>query len=517
MVLDWIGGGNKNKHPMADLRRARKAIADLPADDAAAALEAITRLLDSLAQSEEFQFNRRLENLDLLDVASRAHENGLLQQYLATPRHKKSNEHRLWTDVYTFWRKLGEGYLQCLRQYEAAPGGGAPFKNRLPVVIVRALRALNQQLKWIYLRYGLVEARIWGDISHLYQFAETRGFAGEVIAAYPGADGSSTVRREFLRALMLAASSTDSLHPLEQVLSASLVTHFSGMFTLAKKPGEGCTHRFDLSLPKAPARLLGGGSSSATALFFGAGPGLHELEQLKAHIAYTNNLPDGLALYGNPGNDVIMSLLNHLERNWSGKTQARRFERRKVAARVTVVPGLSEITQVLEFAHNDSLDFTHLQSAESWIVEDLSEGGYGAVIPTMTGDWVEVGGLVGVEGETFRDWSVGVIRRVTHNKERQQRVGVELLSKASVLGKLRNFPKDPSARTSPHASMQMVLLAPTLGGQQEVSAVVEKGLVDGHEKIEVSAVDGNYLLTFMKMTERGKSYDLARFGVQRHR
>lgn len=516
-MLDWIGGGGRNKHPMGDIRRARKAIAGLPADDAAAALEEITRLLDSLAQSEEFKLSHRLENLDLLDAASKVREHTLLQQYLATPRHKKSNEHRLWTDVYTFWRKLGEGYLQCLRHYEAAPGSAALFKNSLPVVIVRALRALNQQLKWILLRYGLVEARIWGDISRLYQFAETQGFAEEMIAAYPGADGSSTVRQEFLSALMLAASSTDSLHPLEQVLSASLVTHFSGMFVLAKKPGEGCTHRFDLSLPKAPARLLGGGTSSATALFFGAGPGLHELEQLKAHIAYTNNLPDGLELYGNPGNDITMSLLTHLERNWSGKTQARRFERRKVAARVTVVPGLTEIIRVLEFAHNDSLDFTHLQSAESWIVEDLSEGGFGAAIPTMTVDWVEVGSLVGVEGETFRDWSVGVIRRVTQNKERQQRVGVELLSKTSILAELRNFPGSSSAKAVPHAPVQLVLLAPTLKNQQEISAVVKKGLVDGHQKMEVSAMDGNYLLTFMKMTERGESYDLARFGVQRHR
>jgi hypothetical protein len=54
---------------------------------------------------------------------------------------------------------------------------------------------------------------------------------------------------------------------------------------------------------------------------------------------------------------------------------------------VTVVPGLKEIIQVLEFANNDSLDFTHRQSAESWIVEDMSEGGYGAVIPAVAGDW----------------------------------------------------------------------------------------------------------------------------------
>jgi len=516
MVLEWISGGKKNKHPMADPRQARRIVAGLPADDAAGALKEITRLLESLAQSEEFKLNRRFENLDLLDIASKGHEHKLLQQYLATPRHKKSDEQRLWTDVYGFWRRLAEGYLQCLQQYEAIPGSTTLFKSILPVIIVRALRALGQQIKWIFLRYGLVEARIWGDLSRLYQFVETQGFVDEEIAAYPGPDGTSTARREMLSALMLAASSTDSLHPVEQVHSATLVAHFSRLFVLGTKPEEGCTHWFDLAVPEAPSRLIGGGAtSSATARFFGAGPGLHELEQLKAHIAYTDSLPQGLELYGDPGNDAVMSLLTHLERNWAGKTQARRFERRKVATRVTVVPGLDEIVRVLEFADNDSLDFTHLQSAESWIVEDLSEGGCGSVIPTMAGDWVGVGGLVGVEGGAFRDWSVGVIRRVTQNKERQQRVGVELLCKASALARLHNnSSKGPSAAAVSRAPAPIVLLAPTLEGRKEVSAILGKGLADRYEHMEVAVTGDNYLLIFRKMMERGESYDLARFEVR---
>jgi hypothetical protein len=99
-----------------------------------------------------------------------------------------------------------------------------------------------------------------------------------------------------------------------------------------------------------------------------------------------------------------------------------------------VVPGLQEILRMLEFANNDSLDFTVLQAAESWIVEDMSDGGYGAVIPSVAGDWVEVGSLIGVEGESFRDWRIGIIRRVTRHAQ-QQRVGVQTLGNAAqVLG-----------------------------------------------------------------------------------
>lgn len=495
---------------MADARQARKVIANLPASDPSKALEEVTRLLESLKPAEGFKLSRRFENIELLDAASRGPESKLLQEYLATPRHKKSDEHRLWTDVYCFWRELGEGYLQCLQQYETS--NVPSFSNSLPIVVGRALRALRQQLKWILLRYGLVEARIWNDLARLYQFAEAKGFTDDAAVIHPGTDSRTTVKQEFLKALMLAASSTDSLHPLGQVIAARLVSHFSETFLLVTEPSEGCTHWFDLAVPKAPARVLGGVAETATARFFGAGLGLHEIEQLRAHIAYTRSLPEDLDLHGTHDNDVVMGLLKHLEQNWAGKTQARRFDRRKVATRVTVVPGLAEIIRSLEFAINDSLDFSHQQAAESWIVEDLSEGGYGAVIPAVAGDWVEVGSLVGVEGETFRDWRVGVIRRVARNEQQQQRVGVQLLTQAAALAELRR-PSSGAASVAPGTADQVVLLSSTLEGLDEIEVVMKKGLIGPQGNIELSAGDETRVVAVAETVERGRDYDCVKFKV----
>jgi hypothetical protein len=509
VVFNWIGGGGKVDHPMADLKQARKIIADLPANDASKALEEITRLLESLKHVEGFKLNRRFENVDLLDAASRGSERQLLQEYLATPRHRKSDEHRLWTDVYCFWRELGEGYLQCLQQYET--GNVTSFRSSLPIIVGRALRALRQQLKWTLLRYGLVEPRVWTDLARLYQFAEAKGFTEEAAAVYPGTIGRSTVKQEFLKALMLAASSTDSLHPVGQVIAARLVSHFSETFVLVTEPREGCTHWFDLAAPKAPVRIIGGVAETAAVRYFGAGLGLHEIEQLRAHIAYTRSLPEDLDLPGTHDNDVVMALLKHLEQNWAGKTQARRFERRKVATRVTVVPGLAEIIRSLEFAINDSLDFSHQQAAESWIVEDLSEGGYGAVIPAVAGDWVEVGSLVGVEGETFRDWRVGVIRRVARNEQQQQRVGVQLLTQAAALAELRR--SGSAGKGSATAGDPVVLLSSTIKGLDEVELVLRKGVFEGQGNMELSSGDENCVLALVETLERGRDYDRVRFKV----
>jgi hypothetical protein len=181
---------------------------------------------------------------------------------------------------------------------------------------------------------------------------------------------------------------------------------------------------------------------------------------------------------------------------------------------VTVVPGLKEIIASLEFAYNDSLDFTHRQAAESWIVEDMSEGGYGAVIPSVAGDWVEVGSLIGVEGETFRDWRVGVIRRVVRTEQQQQRVGVELLAQtSSLVGLRRPTAAAPGRGATP--ARHGVLLADKPQPQQEIDIAIAKDLFDGEENVEMLLGEETYLLHPRETIERGPHYEVVRFDILR--
>jgi hypothetical protein len=431
-VINWFGR-SKSEHPL-DSRKVDEFIARLGKLEDVQALEEIAKWLDTMRQAGDLGMNPRFKNLDLLDAASSKHEHAVMQEYLGKQRQKKSYEQRQWTTAHDFWLKLGEGYLQCLQQIKDGEGISGKSAGSLPVVVGRAMRALRQQLKWVLLRYGAVESRIWEDMARLYQFAASKKLTDESVAIFPGSSGSGTIKQEYLKALMLSASSTESLQPIGQDLVVRLVAHFCKQFVLADGPYVGCTHWIDLAAPKEPVRMVHNIPDLPTVCFIGAGDGLQSLEQLRAHISYTRILPDGVDLGGQYDLDMLLGLLKHLEQDWAGKTQSRRFERRKVASRITVVPGLQEILRMLEFANNDSLDFTVLQAAESWIVEDMSDGGYGAVIPSVAGDWVEVGSLIGVEGESFRDWRIGIIRRVTRHAQ-QQRVGVQTLGNAAqVLG-----------------------------------------------------------------------------------
>jgi hypothetical protein len=510
-VISWFGRG-KPEHPLADSARMQQLIAGLPAGGGAQALGAIGEWLEQMNRAGNLKLEHRFRNLDLLDAASRDHERALLLEYLATPRHKKSHENTLWTSAFRFWRELGEGYQHCLRQAETSSGAAA-FKASVPIFAGRASRALRQQLRWALLRYESAETRVWTDLAKLYQSAEAGGYIDEPIAVYPGSSGSGTIKQELTKALMLSASSTDSLPPISQDITARLVAHFSRFFVIANEPCAGCTHWFDLAAPKAPVRLLKNAPSASTVRYIGAGAGLGELEQLRAHIAYTRSMPEDINLNGRLNDEVVVDLLKHLEQDWAGKTQARRFERRKVATRVTVVPGLMEIVEMLEFAYNDSLDFTIQQSAESWIVEDMSEGGYGAVIPSVAGDWVEVGSLIGVEGETFRDWRVGIVRRVTRT-EQQQRVGVQLLTQAGSLVKLRR-PIDAAPQGAPSGYQQAVLISAKPEADQEIDVAMKKDVFGEQDTVEMQGWDETYLLRPRETVERGNDYTIARFKVMR--
>ena len=135
------------------------------------------------------------------------------------PRQQKFHENRLWTAVHGLWKHLGDAYVHCVHGHEANLGGASAIKKNMPVIVARAIRTLTLQLKWVLLRYSLPEARIWADLARLYKLAEDKGYATGAVAIYPGSHGSGTVQQEFLKAMMLWASSTDGLPPVRQEMA----------------------------------------------------------------------------------------------------------------------------------------------------------------------------------------------------------------------------------------------------------------------------------------------------------
>lgn len=513
MALNLFGGA-KVDHPMADPRRARQIVDELPSGDAAKALAEISEWLESLNRTDGFKLDRRYENVDLLDGAAKNHQRKLAQDYLATPRQQKFQENRLWTTSFGFWKELGDAYMRCVREHEANMSGAGAIRRQVPAIIARAMRALTLQLKWALWRYGVIEPRIWTDLARLYRLAEQKGWADAPLAVYPGAHGSGTVKQEFLKALMLSASSPDGLPPPRQEVAERAVAHFASSFRLSASP-EGCTHSFDLAAPRAPVRLLKGVAASESLRFFGAGDALAAIDRLAVLIAERGGVPNDVNLGGNYEKEMVTGVLKHLLLQLSENPPARSSERRFTAGRITVIPGLSDIMSALDPSTSDELDFSQERaapSAESWIVVNVSEGGYGAIIPPQKSDWIKVGTLVGVQNEVSTQWGLGLIRRIARDEHQQRQVGIQLLTRTAIPIKVAKSGTISSFNAAREAQ-GAILLSTSPDPQGEVGVVLREGIFNGRDSLEMTVKDKAYLLMPARMVEDGEDFDWARFKV----
>ena len=509
MALKWLGGSNVD-HPMANPVQARQILAELPVKDSTKALEEITEWLESLNRADGFKVDRRYECVDLLDGAARRHQQVLTQEYLSTPRVQKFLENRLWNAEFGFFKELGEAFVRCIKECVGGMDGSSAVQRVLPALVARALRSLALQLKWILLRYGLVEKRIWAHLALLYRLAEEKGISDQAIAVYPGPHGNSTVKREFLKALMLPASSLDGLPPVKQQIAERAVEHFAESFVLSAQPA-GCTHGFDLATPRAPTRLIQG-VAPAKLLFFGAGEALTRIDQLAEHIAAKDGVPQDFNLGGGYPNDEVIAVLRHLAQYWSDKAPARGSERRPTAARITVVPGADQVFAALDPSTGKNLDYSQNLTAESWIVENVSDGGCGAIVPPQKIDWVRVGVLIGMKGEISDYLGVGLIRRITRDAHQQRRVGIQVLTKTAIPVRISKA-NTMSALNFDLREETAILLTVKPDARGEVEILLRAGIFKGSDNLEMTLKEKSYQLVPSSIVEAGEDYYWARFKV----
>ena len=509
-------GGSKPDHPMADPKKARVLMSEFPASDAAKSLEEVTFWLDSVSCTEGFKLDYRYELYDLLDQAAKNHQRKLSQDYLATDRQEKFRENKLWTSLFEFWKALGHAYNQCIELFQAGASGAGAIKKDLPGIVARALRALTLQLKWSALRYGPVDDRVWGELGRLFLFAESKRFAATPIDIYPGAHGQGSVEQEFLKALMLGVSSTDGLTPIKQEIAERAVAHFGKLYLLRTTPGPECNYYFDLSMRKPPARVMKNVEANPMIRYFGAGKALPELRKLIDDVKTKEGVPSGVNLGGAYEIGLVLSVLGHLEMYWSDKPPARGSERRKIATRLTVVHGLEQILECINPAVEEaSLDFQKKDVGESWIVENISDGGFGAIVPQVKGDWIKVGSLLGVQSETAKFWGAGVVRRLTRDEFQQRRVGIQLITKA-VIPVLLSPAGNVSSFNATREGEPAVLLSTTPDKNGDIALLLKVGSYTPHQALQMTVRGKRYYLMPRKLVEGGDDFDWAKFKVMKN-
>ncbi len=484
-MLSWLTGGDKIDHPLADSKKAKKIIDEFPYKDPWKTFEDVGFWLGSVNETDAYKLERRFEVVGMLDMATRKTQERILDEYLQLPDTDRLQEKRTWKAATDFWTLLGDSYLICVRQaIEAQPVSGN-FKSQLPLVAARATRALRHHMKWVLMRYGVVHASLWEDFARCAQMAEAAGVADKAVELYPGAGAASSQCFEFLRAMMLWASSPSGLSPVEQDVAERLVVHFTPKFRYDIKQWEGCDYCFDLVEARPPLRLMRSTPVSPASRFFDVHEARSAVQALQALVASSGNIPSTIDL--GPVADSVMAtrVLKHLNFNWAKEMPARAHERRRTAISLHVVHGYQQVLGAIEPALGEGLDFSSTLSHNLWIAEDASLGGYGVVVPAGKGEWLRVGVIVALRSETDASWQLGVIRRVKGDEHRQHRIGIQIISKApvpvflrSIIGVEQGSKRQPSillnTRTSSSGSMHIVTRHDLLTGREPIEAMYGK-------------------------------------------
>ncbi|MGC2518704.1 MAG: hypothetical protein WA373_06310 [Burkholderiales bacterium] len=485
---------------MADAREARKILDEIPAGEPFKAIEELSHWIESVCAAEGFKPEHRAQLVQAIDDAAQMQLRKLQRDYLSMPRLSRFQENRLWTSMHGYWRQSALAFATCIDLYATGQKGADRLKNNLPLLTVRALRALAAQIKWQYVRYGPCENFIWGVVARIYALAENRKFARTRATVYPGVPGESSPEQEFLKAVMLSASSPDSLLPVEIELAERLIAHFSASFTLRLDQQPDIAYWIDLATSRPPLRLARPPQHAPTLRFFAAGKAAQELTQLIQTVASTNAVPSGVALGGSYEPEVVLDVLNHLALYWSPKPPERKAPRHRVKSRLSATHGYDGVLAALD--RSTSLDFDE-SSTESWIVENVSAGGFGASIPQIKGEWVKIGCLLGLQPEGGSNWVIGVIRRFTRESPQQGTVGIQTLARTALLTQLKlqsGTGSDPGTG---------ILLNPSDDGA-EAHLLLRPGVLATGQNLEIERNGKRFLLMPAGVTDRGDDYEIIR-------
>ncbi len=250
----------------------------------------------------------------------------------------------------------------------------------------------------------------------------------------------------------------------------------------------------DLASGAPPKRLTQTPPASPGLRFFAAGAAIGQLDNM-IRIVESGAVPADLNLGGSYQPAKVLSALRHLKLYWAATPPVRKNDRYAVKHRLTVVNSFEGILARLKNGGD--------AGAESWVTDNVSSGGIGAVLEKSQGDWLRIGKLVGlsVEGGSCA-CSVGMVRRCRRLPQQQASVGI------------RTFAKESFAVTLGGREQQDALLLNDGRALKEEALICQReGAFDKRASPTLAFEGHSYLLIPVEVSETGDDFELARYKV----
>jgi len=264
----------------------------------------------------------------------------------------------------------------------------------------------------------------------------------------------------------------------------------------------------DLAASQPPLRIARAPQRAPTLRFFSAGGALKQLRQSIQTVKSTHAVPSQLGLGGSYEPEAVLHVLGHLALYWSPKPPERKAARHRVKSRLAAAHGFDGVLAALATSGEVQFDENRV---ESWIVENVSAGGFGASVPQIKGEWLKIGSLVGLQPEGGTNWVLGVVRRFHRESLQQGTVGIQTLARAAqaVMVKLQNG----QGETGQDAETA-ILLNPD-DTAPEAQLLLRDGVFVAGRNLELERDGKRYLLLPAGVVERGEDYELVRFRMIR--
>ncbi|HSM98963.1 MAG TPA: hypothetical protein VLS47_08115 [Gallionella sp.] len=527
-------------HPMFDVKEAGRILADLPKGDPFRELEEITSWLDSIKGAAGFRPEVRAEIIMLLDEAAQPLYAELLRLYLGAPHLQDFKGKHLWQGLHGAMQTLADAYSVCVREYQQTEKKPFDYKELIPVICVRLLRAVAEQMKLELMHYVDVEQSVWDRLCSCYNFAEAGQIADSMVFAYPKQVIHISPQRELLRALMLYESSPGTLAPDQIEVCFRIAGRMVSFFDFKAVPDPDCAYCFDLARPGAPRRADANIQATPAMRFFGAVNAVPKVTDIIAQ--HEHGLIQQEQRFGNeftPGGKL--TVLRHLQMYW-GKGQTHRHqERRGINTAVDVVHSFRTISKLVTrmdidnaanisekdaaalkarsninlAAEKDEVDY----STENWNVTDVSIDGIGGVIPNNGGAWVKIGDLCGLKAENSSVWWIGMIRRLHTDTRGAVHVGIEMLAKKPLSVWLRTLGKgaekvsnwETSSSSFEYDYVPVILLPDTNNSYANATMLMESGSYVADTIYEVMLGEKSRNIRLTGLLSEGEDYEQVGF------
>lgn len=496
----------KTVHPLADPKEFRRILSELPIDNAFKALDEVAGWFESLQNTQDIPEDILFNIVRQFEDAALPHVRRLSRDYLQAPRLSKSEENRMWTMVHGFWTLTAANYDRCLQRAsdEDKDKISERLQPHLPLLSVRLIAALAAALKWEQLRYKTNQSEMWQQMGRAYLLAEAGKYSDKALMRYSNTASTTSITREYLKALIFQASSMESLLPVGIELAEKLIAHFLRGFVFGSNSTQESVYWVNPAKPEPPVRLARPPSPAPFLRFFHPGSALTEAEALLRELERGAEIPPSIDLGGQYQTRTLLPVLRHLCSYWNKIPPQRKHERHYVKHRMSVLNGLGNAFVIFS---SESEALPPGLPIESWVVENVSQGGFGATVSNLRSDWLKLGALIALQPDGGDNWLIGIVRRYYRQSDTEARAGIEALAHRVASIELKQ---------SCASSFAAVSGTPALwlrdGNEAGEARILQPpASFNLRESLEFSFDGRNYLLTPVALSEHTSDYELARY------